>query len=251
MNIDNKWTKFFDVHAPFYMQNSFTQNTEAEVDFLVEEFKLPKGSSILDIGCGTGRHSIELATRGYNMTGVDLSKGMLIEAKENAKRADVDVDYIQSDAVEFRSDEKFDGAICLCEGAFCLLNIGDDPLERDLLILKNINNALKPSAKLIMTVLNGFRFIRMYNSEEIERGKFDPINLVEYGNIEVDSPEGKLNIKTRERAYIPTELKMMLKLAGFSVDHIGGGTAGNWGKRPIDPDEMEIMVIASKVSDNQ
>ncbi len=251
MSIDNKWTKFFDKHAPYYMQNSFTQNTAAEVDFLVEEFGLPKSSSILDIGCGTGRHSIELAKHGYKMTGVDLSGGMLTEAKKSAKKANVKVDFIQSDAVEFRSDKKFDGAICLCEGAFCLLNSGDDPLQRDLLILKNINHRLIPSAKLIMTVLNGFRFIRMYNKEDIERGKFDPINLLEYGNMDAAAPEGNLSVNTRERAYIPSELKMMLQLAGFSIDYIGGGTAGNWGKRPIDPDEMEIMVIASKVSDIQ
>ena len=76
------WEKFFDGHAPVYMDNCFTKNTVNEVDFLVEELRLKPGATILDVGCGTGRHAIELARRGYMVTGVDLSSGMLAEAKK-------------------------------------------------------------------------------------------------------------------------------------------------------------------------
>lgn len=74
------WEDFFDAHAPIYMDNVFTKNTLAEVDFLTEELALPPGGSILDVGCGTGRHSIELARRGYCVTGLDLSREMLAQA---------------------------------------------------------------------------------------------------------------------------------------------------------------------------
>ncbi|UEC43101.1 MAG: hypothetical protein METHAR1v1_1080006 [Methanothrix sp.] len=53
--------EFFDAHAPIYYDNVFTKNTLQEVDFLIEELALPPAGSILDVGCGTGRHSIELA----------------------------------------------------------------------------------------------------------------------------------------------------------------------------------------------
>ena len=77
MENKNGWAKFFDGHAPAYMSNPFTRDTIKEVNFLVEELILPPKSLILDIGCGTGRHSIELAGRGYQVTGVDVSLGML------------------------------------------------------------------------------------------------------------------------------------------------------------------------------
>ncbi len=57
----NEWERFFDGHAPVYMDNSFTRNTVQEVDFILAELELPLKSCILDIGCGTGRHAVELA----------------------------------------------------------------------------------------------------------------------------------------------------------------------------------------------
>ncbi len=243
----NEWEEFFDGHAPAYMENVFTKNTLAEVDFIIEELKLPQGCRILDIGCGTGRHSVELAKRGYLVTGVDISSGMLAEAREAAGKAGVEVEWIHADATQFESDGLYDAAIWLCEGAFGLLGKNDDPLELGLSILRNINRALKPDSKLMMTVLNGLGLIRKYKQEDVEKGVFDPVTLAEVYPMEYDTPEGKKSMMVRERGFTPTELKLMLGQTGFEVNHIWGGTAGNWGRRKIDLDEIEIMVIAKKM----
>ncbi len=244
----NEWEEFFDGHAPIYMDNVFTKNTLKEVDFIIEELKLPHGSSILDIGCGTGRHAIEFARRGYKVTGVDISSGMLAEAEKTAKKAGVKVVWVHADATKFTSPDLFDVALCLCEGAFCLLTINDDPLEHDLNILRNIYVSLKPGAQLIMTTLNGCRMIRQYTQEYVKNGLFDPVTVIETHPSEYGTPGAKKSVVVRERGYIASELSMLFRLAGFEVEHVWGGTAGNWGRRQVELDEMEIMIIARKPS---
>jgi 2-polyprenyl-3-methyl-5-hydroxy-6-metoxy-1,4-benzoquinol methylase len=246
MSDKKQWEEFFDGHAPKYMENVFTKNTSAEVDFIIQELDLPKGSSILDVGCGTGRHSIELARRGYLLTGVDISSGMLAEAKKSANQASVAVEWIRADAARFRSEKQFDAALCLCEGAFGLLNSDDDPLEHELSILRNINQTLKPEAKVVFTVLNGLAFARKHSQEDVSTGKFDPITMTDTSPMELETPGGKREIAVKERGFVPTELVLMFHQTGFEVDNIFGGTAGNWGHRTVDLDEMEIMIIAHK-----
>ena len=70
--------------------------------------------------------------------------------------------------------------------------------------------------------------------------------MVEFMTIQWDTPEGKKSVSIRERGYVPTELFMIFGQAGFKVEHIWGGTAGNWGRRKINLDEIEIMVVARK-----
>ncbi len=251
MTAKNNWEKFFDGHAPVYMDNPFTKNTVSETDFLLDELKLPPGSRILDMGCGTGRHAVELARRGYKVTGVDISSQMLAEGEKAAREAGVSIEWVHTDATRFTSGEQFDAALCLCEGAFCLLGMDDDPIEHDLNILHNIHAAIKPGARLIMTTLNGCALIRQYTNEDVENSLFDPLTLCETLPVECDTPEGKMEITVRERGYLPTELGMLFRLAEFEVEHIWGGTAGNWGRRQLDLDEIEIMVVARKLPRQQ
>ena len=156
------------------------------------------------------------------------------------------VTWVQADAAKFTSSEKFDAAICLCEGAFGLLGTGDGPIEHDLSILRNVQAALRPEAKLIMTTLNGNRLIRQYNKEDVESDRFNPETMVATQSMEYDSPDGKKSVLLRERGYVPTELMLLFRLAGFVVENIWGGTAGNWGHRQLELDEMEVMIIARK-----
>lgn len=242
----NVWEEFFDGQAPVYMDYCFTKNTLIEVDFLLDELKLPSGSSILDVGCGTGRHAVELARRGYQVTGVDISFGMLAEAEKAARQAGIRIEWIHADATEYTSNRQFDAAICLCEGAFGLLGKDDDPMNHDLSILNNIYSVLKPGAKLILTVINALAVVRKHSQKDVVEGRFDPITMVETSSEEYNTPQGKNKVVLKERGYVPTELELLFRQAGFNVNHIWGGTAGNWGRRPIDLDEIEVMIIAQK-----
>jgi SAM-dependent methyltransferase len=241
------WEAFFDAHAPIYDDNVFTKNTIFEVDFLLEELSLEPGSSILDVGCGTGRHAIELAKRGHAVTGIDLSSEMLSKAAEKAQTAHVKVNWLHADATRFTLPDKYDCALCLCEGAFGLLGRGDDPIGQPLSILCNISRSLKPEAKALLTVLNGAAMFRRYTNTDVAEGRFDPFSLVE--SYEYSPREGLPAIPVRERAFAATELVLLFGLAGLSVLNMWGGTAGNWGKRLLDLDEIEIMVVARKTAE--
>lgn len=247
MKPSTAWQEFFDGHAPNYLQNCFTKNTVAEVDFLIDALGLSAGAAVLDVGCGTGRHAIELARRGYSVTGVDISAGMLEQAKKDAQAAGVEVQWRQDDATSFTLSERFDAVICLCEGAFGLLGRGDEPIGQPLAILRRVEASLKPSAKCLFTMLNGFAMARRHSNEDVAKNIFDPLNLTELSDVQPRPLAG--GGEMRERGFVPTELTLLFQTAGLQVLNIWGGTAGNWGRRPVDLDEMEIMVLACKSPD--
>ena len=74
----------FANYARKYDAEGFTQGTLGECDFIENEIGGKRSTRILDIGCGTGRHAIELAARGYAVVGVDLSMAQLARARAKA-----------------------------------------------------------------------------------------------------------------------------------------------------------------------
>jgi len=243
-----EWQKFFDAHAERYEENGFTQHTVAEVDFILKLYPLPKGSSVLDVGCGTGRHAIEFARRGYRVTALDLSPGMLEVGKRNAARSGVEVQWVQADATDFILPEKFDAAVCLCEGGVGLLEQGEDAEQHDANILRNIAACLAPNAPFVMTALNGYSIIRQMKDEHISEGRFDPSTMLANYVDEWDLPEGSTLMRIRERLFIPPEVVAMLRASGFVVDNVYGGTAGHWGQRFLSLDEVEAMYICRRTT---
>lgn len=245
----NEWREFFDEYAPRYMDEPFVVGTVGEVDFVVGELALPPGARILDVGCGTGRHSVELARRGYRVTGVDQSQGMLDQAAAAAREAGVtgSVEWVRADAAGLVWEgEPFDAAICLCEGAFTLLGAADDPIGHDARILRSMHAALKPGAPVVLTALSAVRSLRELTAESLSAGAFSLETMVEVEDFTWAAARGERRFVARQRQYVPTELVILFRQAGFVVDHVGGGTAGAFARRPLELDDMEIMVIARK-----
>jgi hypothetical protein len=89
--------------------------------------------------------------------------------------------------------------------------------------------------------------IRRCQRKDVEEGRFDLMAMVEVSD---SAPvEGFPTIRVRERAFAPTELALLFRLTGMPILSMWGGTAGNWGRRMIDLDEIEIMIVARKTEE--
>ena len=110
---------------------------EEEVARVVELLSLPPGASLVDLGCGRGRHAIPLSRRGYRVTGVDLSEKMLgWLARERAQREGASVEWVREDMRKFLRPGAFDACLSLFtsfgyfsdeENEKVIRNVGEEP----------------------------------------------------------------------------------------------------------------------------
>src|SRR3989339_1866042 len=112
------YESLFENYGKKYDNEIYTQGTIGECDFIEAELKSDKSLKILDVGCGTGRHTIELTKRGYAVTGIDFSESQLNRAIEKAENQHLKIDFQQQDARKLTFNHEFDVAIMLCEGGF-------------------------------------------------------------------------------------------------------------------------------------
>jgi len=165
------YESLFENYGKTYDKECFVQGTTGECDFIEQELNHDKSLKIIDVGCGTGRHSIELTKRGYNVTGIDLSDSQLAWAKEKAKEAGVKINFQKHDARALPFKGQFDAAIMLCEGGFSLMETDEMNFE----ILKNVTKALKDKAKFIFTTLNGL-FPLYHSVKQVHESAGDQTN---------------------------------------------------------------------------
>lgn len=238
------WRAFFDAQAATYEENPFTHHTEAEVDFFLRLFPLPKGASILDVGCGTGRHARSLAERGYQVLGVDISPKMIETA--TTLSAASGAEFAVADARALDLGRTFDAAVSLCEGGVGLLDIGESAEAHDGAIFASIARHLLPNAPFLLTMLNGYAPLRKLTMEHVMAGGFDPATMRSRYDDVWGLPSGETPIRIEERLFIAPEVTGLLHRAGFRTERVLGGTAGHWALRPLDLDEIEAMYVCRR-----
>lgn len=96
---------------------SWTEKTGEQVDFIENALGLTRSERILDIACGYGRHSLELARRGYDVVGVDITKDYIDDAIKTAKEENLNVEFLLGDARDIDYTEEFDVTLNLGDGA--------------------------------------------------------------------------------------------------------------------------------------
>lgn len=113
--INNNWyeTFFSGLNCEMWEKAVTPEWTTQEVDFLISELNVLPGAALLDIPCGHGRHTIELAKRGFNLTGLDLSTEFLQTLTRQIATEQATVRVIHGDILTTKIDGTFDGAYCL------------------------------------------------------------------------------------------------------------------------------------------
>jgi SAM-dependent methyltransferase len=135
---------------------SWVEETEKQVNFIIDTLSLKGNERILDLACGFGRHSLAFARRGFSVVGVDITKDYIEDAINSAKESSLDVEFIHSDIRELRFKNEFDVVLNLADGAIGYLENDEENLK----IFDIVANALR---------LGGKHFMDICNAEHAER----------------------------------------------------------------------------------
>ncbi len=255
MNNKQWYETLFENYGQKYDDECFTKGTIGECDFLEKEINYNKDLKIIDIGCGTGRHSIELSKRGYSITGIDLSESLLKKAKEKAILNGLEIPFLRHDARNLPFENQFDVAIMMCEGGFPLMETDEMNFE----ILKNVSKSLKRKSKFIFTTLNGlfplFNSINDFHAEgnaeddtTYHSKNFDLMTFRDHNITKVVDDNGiEKELECNERYYVPPEITWLLKTLEFTTIDIFGAKLGAFSREDkLTTQDFEMLVIAQR-----
>jgi SAM-dependent methyltransferase len=160
---------FWEVLFPFIFPEERLAAAPGEVDRLLELIDF-EGREVLDMCCGVGRHSLELARRGYVVTGVDRSPFLLGKAEASAAAGGLSVEWVRSDMHDFVRPEAFDLAINM----FTSFGYFDDP-DDDLRVLHNLRTSLRDGGRLVIDMIGKEYLAQIFSPTTAEEASDDSL----------------------------------------------------------------------------
>ena len=223
------WDELFGDDFLRTMDRLTDAQVQNEVTFIEESLGVQKGGVILDLACGSGRHAVEMAVRGYNVVGYDLSLAMLARAADEAHDRKQKLNFLHGDMRDMGFEEMFDGIYCWSTS----FGYFDD--ERNQLVAQRIHRALRKGGMLLLDVANR-DFVTQRQPSLVW---FEGDGCVCMDEMRVDFITSRLKVKrmvilddgrTREmdysiRLYTLHELGRMLHDVGFKVTDVSGHPA--------------------------
>jgi SAM-dependent methyltransferase len=245
---ENWWETFFTgLIVDFWRAAMPPEATRAEADFFEKRLALSPGARLLDVPCGDGRLSLELARRDYAVTGVDISEDFLDAARERGAVAGIEtVAWRRSDMRDLPWEAFFDGAFC---GGSSFGYLGD---AGDLDFLRAVARALKPGSRFAIDAVKAMEVVlpRFRERHELTLGdiRFEAENRYDHrtGWMENryvvsrgDRTETRL---ARHRIYAYREVATMLQAAGFENVEGFGSLAGE----PFGLESGRLLLVAAR-----
>jgi SAM-dependent methyltransferase len=201
---------------------------------------------ILDLCCGFGRVTMELARRGFCPTGVDITETYLATAREAAAYEKLDIEFVHADARSFKRPGAFDAALNL----YISFGYFEDP-EDDRRMVQNVYDSLKPGGAFIMETLGKEIAVRDFvEAEWFERAGYLVLTryapLDSWGSLQnqwILIGKGRRIERTfTQRLYAASELRSLLRGAGFSSVEL----YGDWDESPYDHRAAVLIAAARK-----
>lgn len=197
--------------------SSWVENTVSQVDFIEKVLELAGGERILDLACGFGRHSLELARRGYEVVGIDITSDFIEDAKSIARKENLDVSFLCCDIRDIEHENCFDVVLNMADGAIGYFESDEENLKA----FRVISNALKPSGKSIIAVCSQEHAIMHFPKKHWEIGE-GSISLpqFEYDEKKKRMIFGGFSIRLGEVARKPDSIQAHSSTRLYSYDEI-------------------------------
>jgi SAM-dependent methyltransferase len=230
-----------------YERYAHTKGTVQEVDHVVEVLGMQPGERVLDVGCGTGRHAIELGRRGIAVHGIDISRRFIDIARTRASDEPEHrlggagsslVTFERVDARSMAFHEEFDAVICLCQGAFGMMTADGD----DEAVVAGMARALRPGGGLALSAFNAYFAVKYHDDAD-----FDASTGVSHEITEIRSETGEVrSVELWTGCYTPRELRGLLVPHGLRVDSISSVEPGAYGSAAPSTESPEFLVVAHR-----
>jgi SAM-dependent methyltransferase len=235
---------FWELWGPVMFNERRVADAPIEVDNLISLLKIDPGARILDLCCGVGRHSLELARRGLKVTGVDRTSAYLTQARKQSKKEGLNIEFIREDMRSFCRPSTFNAAICM----FTSFGFFEDPMD-DRKVVLNMYQSLKKGGRFLIDVMGKETLAAIFRERDWNRK--DNAIILEERKVTQDwswmeahwtlIKDGKVYENTlTHRIYSAAELKSLLKDCGFSEIKVYGDFTGS----PYDQNARRLIAVA-------
>lgn len=232
---------------------AWTERTDAEVNRALTMLRPSGGERILDLACGTGRHSLALARQGFSVVGSEISPELIAIASEEAEAQGLEATFIEGDLRELDFEDEFDIVLNLNDGAVGYFET-DEANHRTFEV---ISRALKAGGRNLIQVPNV-----LYARARLPQRSWIPsenmVELVEHRWNKKDRYlegamiplrfgevlEGLEGIEFRQRLYTIDELREIYASVGMTLERSFHGNG-----RPKEPTEAQFEIFVSAVKD--
>jgi SAM-dependent methyltransferase len=250
MSSKNSWhddNLFWETFIDFMFTDDLLKGTNEEIDDLIELLEIPSNAEILDLGCGIGRHSLELSRRGFKVTGLDRTPKYLDVARKTARAESLMAEFLEGDMRSFVREDAFDYVINIFTSGLSYF----EDIEEDKRVINNVYKSLRPGGKFIVHTAGKEILARIFQKRDwVEKdGNF----LLQERNIEKDwswmnnrwilIKDGQsLEYRVNHRVYSASELSELITDCDFKDVRVYGDLKGS----PYDNKARRLVVVGCK-----